>query len=807
MDRQSHSFRRAEAIEDEEGETSVPKKRLKLSDNMPGMYSEQSRRMMEKMNFDKTKGLGKSSQGVLEPVTITTQKGRKGLGAQPDGIELAASTWDHSKEKLNIPENVIWLHNTEPEEEVQITADTLEQWLKSGPPKLTIDDETLFCDEQILLQILESKSIFDKLDARDMRGARTRSNPFETIKNNIFMNRAAVKMANMDAMFDYMFTDPVNPKGEPLVRKDDLLYFADVCAGPGGFSEYFLWRKGWAAKGFGFTLRNENDFKLSDFIAGTPETFDPFYGTKNDGNIFDPENIDSFTDYVMAQTTSGVHIMMADGGFSVDGQENIQEILSKQLYMCQMIVALNIVQTNGHFVVKLFDLFTPFSVGLIYLMYKCFKSISICKPNTSRPANSERYLVCKWKKPLADTVARHLCRVNTLINSKHNSKDVLELVPYHVMKSDEIFFQYVTNSNNEIGKNQINALKKIAAFSNDPCMIESRQSSVKERCLALWKLSDRIRKNPKISVQEELDIIIDKWDKSFFKDEPKYLNVSLLENLFPSILGWYFVPLSYVENETSNIRSFFLGRGGKDVLHLDKKGRWVPLEKLYLELSPRTLVYAEIVCEYLGSGKSLRTIRSFHIIDGIMLGGVDIRKYSLEERVRLCEKYSRALNKPCKTVGLTDTTYTTTVPIRCKRLYKMNEIEGYFHTLEDYKLKDGQIRLGYKVRDITEPERFCIPKGLLFLTEVRHDYLKMYSKSQRKHYFYKKDDRTSLFPDQMLSVEETIASFRSSYSNRILWEWKKATQVLRDIAYGDREPELLYREDLRKFVDSKNIPQ
>lgn len=35
----------------------------------------------------------------------------------------------------------------------------------------------------------------------------------------------------------------------------DLLYFADICAGPGGFSEYMLWRKRWHCKGFGFTLK------------------------------------------------------------------------------------------------------------------------------------------------------------------------------------------------------------------------------------------------------------------------------------------------------------------------------------------------------------------------------------------------------------------------------------------------------------------------------------------------------------------------------------------------------------------------
>ena len=32
-------------------------------------------------------------------------------------------------------------------------------------------------------------------------------------------------------------------------------------------------------------------------------------------------------------------------------------------------------RTDGHFVCKLFDLFTPFSIGLVYLMYRAFKVV------------------------------------------------------------------------------------------------------------------------------------------------------------------------------------------------------------------------------------------------------------------------------------------------------------------------------------------------------------------------------------------------------------------------------------------------
>ncbi|VDP89107.1 unnamed protein product [Echinostoma caproni] len=40
-------------------------------------------------------------------------------------------------------------------------------------------------------------------------------------------------------------------------------------------------------------------------------------------------------------------------------------------------------------------MFTEFSVGLIYLIGQLFEEVAIIKPVTSRPANSERYLLCK----------------------------------------------------------------------------------------------------------------------------------------------------------------------------------------------------------------------------------------------------------------------------------------------------------------------------------------------------------------------------------------------------------------------------
>lgn len=130
-------------------------------------------------------------------------------------------------------------------------------------------------------------------------------------------------------------------------------------------------------------------------------------------------------------------------------------------------------------------------------MYKSFKQICICKPNTSRPANSERYLVCKWKKPYTDSIQKFLFDINKELwknSSKGHENDILEMVPLNVMKRDQEFFDYICNSNNEIGNNQIIGLLKIAAFAGDSELFEPKQAEIRKQCLNLWKLPDENRK-------------------------------------------------------------------------------------------------------------------------------------------------------------------------------------------------------------------------------------------------------------------------------------------------------------------------
>lgn len=66
--------------------------------------------------------------------------------------------------------------------------------------------------------------MFDELEGEEMRKARTHSNPFELIRGGMFQNRAAMKMANIDAAFGFMFTSPKDASGVNLVKVHKLDY-------------------------------------------------------------------------------------------------------------------------------------------------------------------------------------------------------------------------------------------------------------------------------------------------------------------------------------------------------------------------------------------------------------------------------------------------------------------------------------------------------------------------------------------------------------------------------------------------------
>ncbi|XP_076643921.1 cap methyltransferase 1 [Halictus rubicundus] len=720
-------------------------------------------RMMQKMGYTDGRGLGKHTQGRLEPVEAAKQHGRRGFGHHIPGLEASGHKWNSSEEETEVIELMKWIKNPHDDSP---TFDEMMSWLKKGPAKLIIDDETEFCDEDIVRNVLNAKSIFDKLDDIELRRARTRSNPYETIRGAFFLNRAAVKMANIDKACNFMFTNPD-------LQDNELLYFADVCAGPGGFSEYVLWRKQWHAKGFGFTLKNENDFKLADFYAAPCETFHPYYGPSDDGNVFDPANQEAFREVIMQHTNNrGVHFMMSDGGFSVEGQENIQEILSKQLYLCQCLVALMIVKDGGHFVTKLFDVFTPFSGGLVYLMYRCFNEICIFKPNTSRPANSERYLVCKHKRPNTEAVVRYLKYVNEILLKKDKNNDVTHLVPFEELEKENQFLQYLRESNNYLGKKQITGLQKIAAFCEDTTLIEPKQALLREECLKFWDIPDKSRTMPKrMKPQEKLRSLLTD-STTFLSKNPKVLTKETLSAISQPH-DYFCVPCASKSDDNSNA-TFYLGLGRSQVYRYTR-GTWELVKPNIIEMPAGTILYAEQINEMTKQHRNQRRLCTLHIIDVLFLGSEDVSKKCLIERHKLAKKFCKALWKP------NGSGYTR---IRTKDLFPLGLDIREKLRVEERIMKNSQQILTYELldtdldSDCSDEKPYFIISCVLFLKSIADPWSVNVSKRHNRLYVYNAKTQESKFMED--KPDSADASFIETFSNRLIWHWPKDKTISMD---------------------------
>jgi hypothetical protein len=74
-----------------------------------GQYSSVAQKLMSKMGYKSGTGLGKKGQGIVEPVGISKQKGRRGLGLILEGLEEETVNWDGSREHVVIKEKPDWM--------------------------------------------------------------------------------------------------------------------------------------------------------------------------------------------------------------------------------------------------------------------------------------------------------------------------------------------------------------------------------------------------------------------------------------------------------------------------------------------------------------------------------------------------------------------------------------------------------------------------------------------------------------------------------------------------------------------------
>ena len=68
------------------------------------------------------------------------------------------------------------------------------------------------------------------------------------------------------------------------------------------------------------------------------------------------------------------------------------------LHYCEMVTALGVLAPGGSFILKAFTLFEHPTICALYLLGALFQQVHVYKPATSKPGNSETYIIGKGFK-------------------------------------------------------------------------------------------------------------------------------------------------------------------------------------------------------------------------------------------------------------------------------------------------------------------------------------------------------------------------------------------------------------------------
>jgi len=236
-----------------------------------------------------------------------------------------------------------------------------------------------------------------------------------------------------------------------------------LAEGPGGFIEAIQYmRKNRQDTYYGMTLIDKKkDIPLwnkcernlmKDASNIVIETGD---GT---GNLYHLDNLL----YVRNHYEHQMDFITADGGFDYSVDFNNQEESSLHLIFSEICFALMMQKKGGHFILKVFDTFHSSTLELIYLLTYLYEEVIVSKPMTSRPANSEKYIICTNFKMVSniDSIKNRICQIYEEVQSK----------PYaSILKAElpNLFLNKIREINSIFGQSQISTILSVLTYITD----------------------------------------------------------------------------------------------------------------------------------------------------------------------------------------------------------------------------------------------------------------------------------------------------------------------------------------------------
>ena len=367
-------------------------------------------------------------------------------------------------------------------------------------------DNTIFISKTLHSYIMNSKEKIDKYE-KLWDKYKKYINPYEFIHTVIPELKQSIAKYKPLSRSYYKFIEIA----QMLKLLDDYSFnnikSFHLAEGPGGFIEALSHlRKNPHDKYIGMTLIDDSDVnvpgwkKTQTFLNKNKNVYID-YGITKTGDLLDPQNFV----YVNETYKNSMDIITGDGGFDFSIDFNQQESISFKLIYVQMCYALIMQKYKGHFFLKIFDSFSLNIIQLLYILNNLYEKVYIVKPNTSRYANSERYIVCKYFK-LTDSKQLFY----PLLNNISQIKNYQYITSIYDEKLNYYFLIKMEEINAVIGQQQIEYINSTIE------LIENQDE-------------EKISKLVKVNIQKCINWCI-KYKIPYIKINTEQTDYNLLEN-------------------------------------------------------------------------------------------------------------------------------------------------------------------------------------------------------------------------------------------------------------------------------------
>lgn len=268
------------------------------------------------------------------------------------------------------------------------------------------------------------------------------------IKTHINNNRIEYnKLIKLSNPYEYIYTDIPNikspvckyvPSSKYFFKYIEMINMLDLFNGLPFNSKILNFSK-YKNNGFieaiNYLRQNKKDISYSisynDYIINdnsieikSPNIIiENIYNKSN--NIIDIENLN----YFYKKYNGYIDFIFIDN-HNLSNCENLQ---SSILYS-QLIFIISTQKLNGNLIINLFDIFSKFSIDILYLLSLLYEQVFIVKPLTSYYIKSEKYIVCKKFRldniEYKDKIITKMFNILKMINN--NSKDIENIINFDI---------------------------------------------------------------------------------------------------------------------------------------------------------------------------------------------------------------------------------------------------------------------------------------------------------------------------------------------------------------------------------------